>query len=87
MELDQIYCTNCNKMPIITNLLPFFSFFLQFSSSPDCNWVTINYSMIIECFLWPGEHQEPGAGRHLRVRVQDCGGHVAGPGRGAEEKL
>ena len=43
--------------------------------------------MIIECFLWPGEHQEPGAGRHLRVRVQDCGGHVAGPGRGAEEKL
>jgi hypothetical protein len=37
--------------------------------------------------MMSGEYQEPGAGRNLRGRVQDCGGDVASSGPGSEEKL
>jgi hypothetical protein len=38
-------------------------------------------------FMIKGEYQEPGAGRNLRGRVEDCGGDVASSGPRPEEKL
>ena len=35
----------------------------------------------------PGQPEVPAAGRHIRHRQQDCGGHVAGTGRQPEGEV